>query len=95
MSVASRLERFVMCFYYRKVFKMQWINGETWKSEKLRKSNWHKWFAWFPVVVSEVQMPDGKIRSVKVWLDTVERKGEYCSGWGDSFWIWDYRNINT
>lgn len=52
---------------------MQWINGETWKSEKLRKSNWHKWFAWFPVVIGK-QKKNGIERNVKVWLRNIYRK---------------------
>jgi hypothetical protein len=30
---------------------VKWTNGYTWEEEKRRKSEWHKWFAWFPVVV--------------------------------------------
>jgi hypothetical protein len=70
---------------------MKWINGETWKSYIARRETWHKWFAWHPVTVSEITMPDGKIRSVKAWLCTVQRKGEYGCYYDGCYWNWEYR----
>lgn len=72
---------------------MKWINGETWESERTRKSDWHKWFAWFPVVIAIRLMPEGKSRTIQVWLEYVERKGQYCSSWGSEGWEWEYREI--
>lgn len=45
--------------------------------------DWHRWFAWHPVKVS-----DHDVR----WLEVVERKGTY-QWWGDSYWNWEYRAI--
>jgi hypothetical protein len=77
---------------------MKWINGETWESKKKRLGDWHKWFAWFPVVIDLKEMPDGKIRRVKAWLCYVERKGALVkvmrSQWSYSLgWEWEYREI--
>jgi hypothetical protein len=77
---------------FRKGGLMIWINGETWKSKIERKERWHKWFAWFPVTVGEVSIK-GKTRHTKIWLEYVQRKGEYFSYYDDSFWIWKYREL--
>lgn len=50
-----------------------------------KKQKWHKWFAWFPVRVSEDEI---------VWLVCVERRSGFKSEW-DYFdgWEWEYRTI--
>jgi hypothetical protein len=49
---------------------------------------WHKWFAWYPVRVPT----KGKMSGMtKVWLETIERKGEYHHGMCDGWWNWSYR----
>jgi hypothetical protein len=49
---------------------------------------WHKWFAWYPVrVPSKGRMSDMTL----VWLEFVERKGKRYSGYGHSFWLWEYK----
>jgi len=58
------------------------------EQERLRK--WHKWFAWIPtrvLVVKEI-VPDGfdTMHEKCIWLETIERKGQYGSGWE-----WEYR----
>jgi hypothetical protein len=70
---------------------MKWINGETWESERTRLENWHKWFAWYPVTVATVLMPDGKTRKLKSWLITVLRKGTFHSWIEDCYWDWEYK----
>jgi hypothetical protein len=30
---------------------MKWINGYTFEAKQVRKEQWHKWFAWYPVTV--------------------------------------------
>lgn len=44
-------------------------------------TDWHRWFAWFPVNVSD-NMPE------PVWLKTVERKRV---NYPDGYWFWTYR----
>ena len=39
---------------------MRWNSGEDSWSKKRRKEKWHKWFAWYPVIVNYVITPDGK-----------------------------------
>jgi len=76
---------------------MKWIDGETWESIKKRKENWHRWFVWYPVSVSEITVK-GKIRKIKVWMEYVERKGVYDYNWGSlassKSWKYEYREIN-
>lgn len=51
-----------------------------------RLSNWHRWFAWYPV-----RMGENDCR----WLEWVSRKGEfeYC-GMGFN-WSWAYKGISN
>lgn len=68
---------------------MIWTNGLT-KSAKRKilmgkKESWHLWFAWRPVIFSYT--PDN--HEVKVWLQTVLRKG-FFFGDGQG-WCWDYK----
>ena len=80
----------------RRKDKMKWINGETWESIINRESKWHKWFAWYPVVVSEKTMSDGKTkRVIKAWLCNVQRKGEYFFGYDGVTCNWEYKELNT
>jgi hypothetical protein len=61
---------------------MKFDCGETWEEKKARLSSWHRFFAWRPVYIA-----DHDCR----WLEWVERKGEYCSSWYESWWDWEYR----
>lgn len=36
---------------------------------ELNKYEWHKWFAWYPVIVKNDSGPD-----IFIWLEYVERK---------------------
>jgi len=57
---------------------MKWINGETQDSKVKRITDWHVWFAWYPVIVGEIETPyDGKRRSIKIWWEYVMRKQLY------------------
>lgn len=49
---------------------MRWINGLTWEEKVRRRNNWHRWFAWYPVIAGKTV--DGK--KIKVWWDYVERR---------------------
>ncbi len=71
---------------------MKWIDGLTWRSKRHRLEHWHKWFAWFPVMVGIT--PEG--RKVKVWLEMVERKGIYHHHplfMSINWWEWEYREM--
>lgn len=68
-----------------------------WKSKKSkveRLTNWHRWFAWHPVKVNELN------DQTTVWLEFVHRKGDrwywynFLSNEKD-FWIWEYRFLPT
>lgn len=66
---------------------MIWVNGYT-RVEKIRlKGQWHKWFAWFPVTVGLTN----EQRKIKVWLQYVERKGEYNAYYKPWCWCWEYQ----
>lgn len=41
--------------------------------------NWHRWFAWRPVLVN----------GFWVWLERIERRADWC----DWFFDWEYREI--
>jgi hypothetical protein len=55
---------------------MKWISGETINSRRDRKKKWHKWFAWYPVVVDWITV-EGRKRKVKVWLSYIDRCIDY------------------
>lgn len=70
---------------------MKFDCGPTWRerrdaqqAEIKRLENWHTWFAWYPVRVTDT-------RDCR-WLETVFRKGsndiDMC---GDQFWNWEYK----
>lgn len=65
---------------------MIWKNGLTWEEEKRRKKTWHRWFAWYPIVY---MVRDG--HKYKVWLQTIERRGEFWSSWAEEGWDYEYR----
>lgn len=52
---------------------MIWLSDETKESYKNRIEKWHKWFAWFPVVIGK-QKKNGIERNVKVWFRNIYRK---------------------
>lgn len=56
---------------------MRWVISDPTE----RHQNWNSWFAWHPVTVG----------NVVVWLERVERKGTPIRGWGDDYWVWEYR----
>lgn len=52
-----------------------------WKHKTFDRSEWHKWFAWYPVVI------DGE----NVWLETVERRACFSQPYPDDT-IYEYRD---
>lgn len=69
---------------------MKWINGLTDEAKDMRLSDWHRWFAWRPVVIG--YHGEGRNRrSIKVWLRYVWRKGRYYTWFYESGWSWEYK----
>lgn len=62
---------------------MKFNCGETWSTKKARLSEWHSFFAWYPIMIT-----DHDCR----WMERIERKGKYWFvpyvGGG---WNWSYR----
>lgn len=65
---------------------MKFNCGETWTEQKARLEQWHRWFAWYPVKISNHDCR---------WFETIERRGTFWSPWGDAFWHWTYRVIEN
>jgi|GEM_PF-4700148 len=68
---------------------MKWINGRTIMAKIHRRKNWHRWFAWYPVIIGQTGTGEEE-REVKVWLQYVERMKE---GLRRSNY-WRYREIS-
>jgi hypothetical protein len=66
---------------------MIWENGLTWEGEKVKKEKWHKWFAWYPVIIGKTEDE----HHIKAWLQYIERQGKYACCYDGGFWIWNYR----
>lgn len=69
---------------------MRFSCGKTWEAKKARKAKWHKYFVWFPISFRI----EGESKYRCVWLEYVERRGQFASYWGDSGWEWEYRLID-
>ncbi len=75
---------------------MKYIDGLTYKGrqrenrkERTPKTEWHKWFAWYPVTIGETD--DGN-RKVNVWWQYVYRKGTFIVGFDyGGWWAWEYK----
>ena len=65
---------------------MKFDCGETWKEKKARVGKWHKWFAWRPVRLSAHDCR---------WLEHVGRRGIYKNGHFESWWEWEYRQLES
>lgn len=52
------------------------------KRRSPRHIKWHRWFAWFPVNISDDEV---------AWLQYVERRAELLVGFDGGYWRWDYR----
>lgn len=89
---------------------MKWIDGLNYEEKKkqdrtkyveklLEKTKWHKWFAWYPVVIGETKNK----HLIKVWLQYVYRRGvshselstmkQWIESWGGykpEIYYWQY-----
>lgn len=45
---------------------------------------WHPWFAWRPVSVPM------RVGTMRVWLETIYRRGKYVNDGYDRRWAWEY-----
>jgi len=68
---------------------MEWISLKTLNYKQQTRDCWHKWFAWFPVVVKAY--PDGAVK--KAWLRTVLRIGTWYNGYDGCGWNYSYREL--
>lgn len=59
------------------------IRGRFWRAKDRHDvlSNWHRWFAWYPVRLGEFEVR---------WLEWVDRRGTYHTGGGMECW-WSFR----
>lgn len=55
------------------------------KTKKKDKSNWKKWFAWYPVFV--------ELESTTVWLETIWRKDKHPD-WEGYWFDYSIKNPN-
>lgn len=81
---------------------MKRVDGLTYKAknrEKIkrreeknqRRMNWHKWFAWYPVVIAEKDN-----HKIKIWLQYIWRKADYGLLQEDGYrylWGWEYSEL--
>ena len=65
---------------------MKFDCGETWAEKQQRLDQWHRYFAWRPVMIASHDCR---------WLEFVERRGTFWSSWGDSGWDWQYRPLES
>jgi hypothetical protein len=65
---------------------MRWVTREYVRTvQARRRSVWHRWFAWYPVIVSVEEEFDHW-----VWLERLERKWS-LGRYGDQKGHWRYR----
>ena len=65
--------------------------GAKWHLRYRTLTNWHLWFAWYPVRVPT----KGKMsKQHKVWLVKVQRKGTHPTCYEGAYWSWEYRENN-
>lgn len=62
---------------------MKWDCDARYERKYTRLSDWHRWFAWYPVRIDY-----GDCR----WLETVERRGSLVCQLG---WEYTYRALQT
>jgi hypothetical protein len=64
---------------------MRWPTHREKLKSKLKIPDWHRWYAWHPVVCE----------GMWVWLETIYRKGELVEGGYGPFITWQYRLKNN
>ena len=69
---------------------MRWIKKRPPETRRYKRlAMWHRWFAWYPVVLEDGGMAGQK----KVWLESIERQGRFVDSRyiDESYWTWFYR----
>ena len=61
---------------------MRFDCGETYQEQEARLTQWHRWFAWYPVHVGPHDCR---------WLEFVERRMEYVGSYAGGCWVKEYR----
>lgn len=61
---------------------MKFKCGPTRREKFATKERWHDWFAWRPVRLETKQC---------VWLEPIQRKGDFHCWGADSRWTFEYR----
>ena len=56
------------------------------------KKDWHEWFAWYPIIIETKDQNNGEYER-KVWLNKVLRKYTNKYWQGQSYWVYEYREI--
>jgi hypothetical protein len=70
---------------------MRWVTREHVRTEQARRrSLWHRWFAWYPVVVSV----EGEFDH-RVWLEHLERKWSVGRYRNHGHWRYRYPVIHA
>jgi hypothetical protein len=68
---------------------MIWVSNKTLCYQEKMWACWHKWFAWYPVVVKEYD--DGAVK--RVWLQTVLRRRKRYGCYDGGYWHDDYKEM--
>lgn len=62
---------------------MKWTT-ETYEEKTNRLNQWHKWFAWYPILIKDRQ------NIYRYWLCNVYRRGSLHVGSRTYWWHWQY-----
>ncbi len=60
---------------------MKLFSIDTWKVKEKRLSNWHRWFAWYPINIEIGE------KECIFWLQYVQRRS---LGWNLGY-MWEYK----
>lgn len=62
---------------------MKWVAP---KSKYETSKEWHRMFAWRPVLISALDCDGVFVPAHWVWLERYDRKRDFCKYSGDAFW---------
>ncbi len=74
---------------------MRCLTIRTWEYNYRIKKRWHKWFAWYPIIIYDCPGSTNKI----IWFELVLRKGMYYLDPGFPIqgplfsWIYKYKKL--
>ena len=61
--------------------------------KKRRKEVWHSWFAWCPIVIATHMQADHEC-ATWIWLERVERKGEFMFDSQGGYYFYKYKKLS-